>query len=218
MRGRPIPYSAEELAFVQSVSKWPRAQAHAAFCEKFARDDVSLTSFNALCKRNGWMTGRTGRIVAGNVPHNKGKKCEPGRGGNHPNARRTQFKKGELSSRAAALYKPVGTERLNDDGYRERKMHDGEGRRWKLAHVVDWEAANGPIPVDHCLKCRDGNRLNCAPSNWELIPRALLPRLAGGNQYCDFLAYDEAAPELRPAIMTMAKIDHRMRQIRQGER
>jgi hypothetical protein len=33
------------------------------------------------------------------------------------------------------------------------------------------------------LKCLDGNKQNTDPSNWEAVPRALLPRLAGGNRY-----------------------------------
>ena len=34
------------------------------------------------------------------------------------------------------------------------------------------------MPAGMCLKCK-GGRSDTDPSNWELIPRALLPRLAG---------------------------------------
>lgn len=43
---------------------------------------------------------------------------------------------------------------------------------------------------------------------WEAVPRAILPRLAGGNRYRRKLAYDDAAPEVRPAIMAVAKLSH----------
>ena len=215
-KGKAIPYSAEELEFIRSVSTWRRDQAHAAFCQGFRRDDVTLQSFHALCKRKGWFTGRTGRIEAGSVPHNRGKKCEPGRGGNHPNARRTQFTKGERRGVAIKLYKPIGTERIAKDGYLERKVHDGMPlqSRWRAVHLINWEVVNGPLPKGHALKCLDGNRLNTAAENWECVPRALLPRLAGGNRYRRTLAFDDAPAELKPTIMAVAKLEHRARKAR----
>jgi hypothetical protein len=213
MKGRSIPYSAIELSYIQSVSKWTRAEAHAAFCQKFQRDDVTLPNFHALCKRNGWSTGRTGCFEKGQEPVNKGKKCKPGRGGNHPNARKTQFTPGERRGVAVRLYKPVGTERMAKDGYLERKIHDGLPlrSRWRAVHLVRWEALNGPVPKGYALKCLDGDRLNTAPANWEAVPRAILPRLAGGNRYHRKLAYDDAPAELRPTILVIAKPEHAMR-------
>ncbi|MCB4863316.1 HNH endonuclease [Sphingobium sp. PNB] len=216
MKGRQIPYSAEEREFIRSVSQWPRHEAHAAFCQKFSRDDVSLKNFNALCKRNGWLTGRTGCFAKGQTPHNKGVPCEPGRGGRHPNARRTQFKKGNQPHNTNYLHH----ERVSKDGYveisiDEQNPHTGFERRYVLKHKWLWEQANGPVPKGYALKCL-GDRLNTDPSNWELVPRALLPRLAGGNRYNPKLAFDDAAPELRPAILAVAKLEHQARAIRKG--
>lgn len=217
MKGRQIPYGADELAFIQSVSKWDRAQAHAAFCQRFGRDDVSLQNFNALCKRKGWFTGRTGCFTKGQIPPNKGVPCPEGKGGRHPNARATQFTKGVRRGVAVKLYKPIGTERLSKDGYRERKIHDGMPlqSRWRAIHLIEWEAVHGPIPQGYALKCLDGDRTNVAPANWELVPRALLPRLAGGRVK-QHVAYDDAAPEVRPALLTIAKLEHRVRELRKG--
>lgn len=149
------------------------------------------------------------------MPINKGVPCPPGKGGRHPNARKTQFVKGERRGVAVKLYKPVGTERLSKEGYLERKIHDGMPlqSRWRAVHLVEWEAVNGPIPEGHALKCLDGNRLNTAPSNWELIPRAVLARLNGGR-HKRRLAFDDAAPEVKPILMTMAKLEHRAKQAR----
>jgi hypothetical protein len=211
MKGRSIPYSADELAFIQSVSAWARDEAHAAFCQRFQRDDVTVTNFHALCKRKGWFTGRTGCFEKGSTPKNKGQKCQPGKGGLHPNARKTHFVRGERRGVAVKLYKPVGTERLCKDGYRERKIHDGMPlqSRWRAVHLVEWEAINGPIPAGMCLKCL-GDKLNTDPSNWELIPRALLPRLNGGR-FKTKLSYDDAEPAVRPTILAIAKLEHRAR-------
>ena len=217
MKGRQIVYTCEELAFIESVSKWPRDEAHAAFCQQFRRDDVTLQNFHALCKRKGWFTGRTGCFVKGHEPSNKGKPCPPGTGGRHPNARKTQFQKGGRTGKAALNYQPIGTERVTEDGYRERKIHDGlpMQSRWQLVQRIEWEAANGPIPEGHALKCLDGNRMNTDPSNWEAIPRGVLARLNGGR-HKKRLAYDQAEPELKPTVMAIAKLEHAVHEKRRG--
>ncbi len=218
MKGRQIRYTADELAFIQSVSKWARDKALQAFSQKFGRDDVSLQNFNALCKRKGWMTGRTGCFAKGSVPHNKGVPCPEGKGGRHPNARKTQFRKGNEPHNTRHL----GFERIDPkDGYvyvsiAETNPHTGYERRFVLKHLHLWEAANGKLPEGYCLKCLGDDRTNCDPSNWEAIPRALLPRLAGGNRYRRHLAFDEAAPELKPTVMAIAKLEYAASQKRKA--
>lgn len=44
--------------------------------------------------------------------------------------------------------------------------------KWKEYQIYLWEKVNGPVPEGHILRCRDGNTLNCHPSNWEPITRA----------------------------------------------
>jgi len=218
MKGRKIIYSAAEMVWLEANRLLPISDYHRAFSEAFGRD-VSAQNLHALRKRKGWKTGRTGCFVKGQEPMNKGKPCAPGTGGLHPNVVRTQFKPGGRTGRAQANCKPIGTERVTEDGYRERKIHDGMPlqSRWRLVHLLEWEAANGPIPAGHCLKCRDADRSNTDPSNWQLIPRALLPRLNGGRAKTH-LAHDEAAPELRPALIAIAQVDHAVRQLRRRTR
>lgn len=210
MKGRPIRYSDAELAWLEEHRTMQIGWYHAAFVLRFGRYDVTEANLHSLRKRKGWRTGRTGQFVKGQPAMNKGVPCAPGRGGNHPNARRTQFSKGHRSGVAKKLYKPIGYERITDDGYRERKVNDDLPfhRRWRLVHLIEWEARNGPVPKGHALKCLDGDKLNCDPANWEAVPRAILPRLAGGNRHHRKLAYDDAAPEVRPAIMAVAKLQH----------
>lgn len=204
MKGRAVPYSAAEMAWLDAHRTLPIREYHAQFCAAFCRD-ISAANLHALRKRKGWKTGRSGQFVKGATPHNKGVPCAEGVGGRHPNARKTQFKPGHgRSGVAMRLYKPIGTERVSKDGYLERKIHDGMPlqSRWRAVHLIEWEAANGPMPAGHCLKCMDGNRRNTDPSNWEPIPRAALPYL--GGRYG--LQYDRAAPELRPTILAVAKL------------
>lgn len=206
MKGRQLHYSKVELSFIEARRTLSRAAAYADWLATFNRSDVSFNNFKALCKRRGWLTGRTGRFVPGAEPVNKGQKCEPGKGGLHPNARATQFKKGVRQGVAVALYKPIDTERLSKEGYLERKVHDGMPlqSRWRAVHRLNWEAIHGPLPKGLVLKCLDGDRRNTAPSNWEAIPRALLPHLIAHRG----LDYDGSEPEVRPAILAVAKVKH----------
>lgn len=207
MKGRSIPYTADELEWLEERKEWPRATLHEVFVMLFDREDVSLANLNALMKRKGWMTGRNGCFKKGQEPFNKGKKCPEGVGGRHPNARKTQFKKGQEPHNTRYL----GHERLSKDGYievsiAETNPHTGYGRRYVQKHVWLWEQANGPVPEGYCLKCLDGDRTNTAPSNWKAIPRGALPRLNGGRA-SRVMAYDSAPAELKPSILGVALLE-----------
>jgi hypothetical protein len=199
MRGCGISYSPKELAWIERHRTTPRREAHVRFCRRFNRDDVSLDHFKALCTRKGWGTGRTGRFSKGVIPHNLGMKMPF-----NVNSARTQFKKGVRRGIAVEVYKPIGTERITVDGYVERKIHDGLPlqRRWRAVHLINWEALYGPLPKGHCLKCLNGDKRNTDPSNWTLISRRMQPFLNGHRGP----NYDQAVPEVKPAILTLAKL------------
>ena len=208
MKGCAIPYSAAERAWLEANRRLTMSDYHRRFYEKFGRADVTPAHLHALRKRNGWKTGRTGHFAKGNAPHNKGKPFPTAR--EHPNCRRNLIKKGERRGVAVSLYKPIGTERITKCGYLERKVNDGlpARKRWRLIHLINWEAANGPLPEGHALKCLDGDRTNTDPANWKAVPRAMLPRLAGrfGRDY------DNAPAELKPSIMAVAELEHAARE------
>jgi hypothetical protein len=210
MKGHRITYSAEELAWIEAHCREDRRAAHAAFVVRFGRATLTLQNFNALCKRNGWVTGRTGRFAPGNPPANKGKKMPF-----HPNSAATRFKKGNLPHNT----KYLGHERVSKDGYVEISIdavnpHTGFERRYVLKHKYLWEHKHGPLPDGMCLKCLDGDRTNTDPSNWQAIPRAMLPHL-GGRYGID---YDSAEPEVKPAILAIAKLKHAVNEKLRGKR
>jgi len=198
MTGKFIRYSARELAWIRRHCTLPRREAHARFCATFRRADVSFANFTSLCARRGWVTGRTGYFPRGHRPHNLGKPMP-----SHANTAKTQFKTGNLPHNTRYL----GHERISKDGYREISIaetnpHTGFWRRYVLKHRYLWEQQYGPVPDGHCLKCLDGNRLNTDPSNWCAVPRGLLPFLNGHRGP----NYDQAHPDVRPAILMLAKV------------
>lgn len=213
MKGRWIPYTAAELAWLEANCTLSIRAYRAAFVGAFQRPEITEANLHALRKRKGWRTGRTGYFAKGHETHNKGKPFPVA--ANHPNCKRTQFRKGERRGVAVKLYQPIGTIRVTKDGYLSQKVNDGMPlqARWRLLHLVKWEAINGPLPKGHALKCLDGNVKNTEPANWTLIPRAILPRLASGNgRGKKKLAYDEAPPELKPVILAVARLEHAARE------
>ena len=103
------------------------------------------------------------RFKKGHVPQNKGKKLSPE---TYAKVARTMFKKGNITHN----HRPVGSERVNVDGYVEVKV--AEPSKWRLKHRVIWEEAHGPIPRGHNVQFRDGNPLNVSLDNLYLISRA----------------------------------------------
>ena len=197
-KGHKIPYSKAELAWIKAHATWPRRKAHAEFCRRFGRDDVTLGGFKQLCTRRGWRTGRTGCFKPGLATWNKGAKMPF-----NANSARTRFRKG---NRPHTL-KYLGHERVCAEGYvwisvAETNPYTGYERRYVEKHRHLWERRNGPVPEGWCLKSLDGDRTNTDPSNWIAIPRALLPRLNGryGRDY------DTAPPDLKPVILATARL------------
>lgn len=206
--GRNRKYSDAELSWLRDHCTMEINAWCAAFRREFGRDDVTPAKLHSLRKREGWKTGRTGRFEKGHASANKGKRCPEGTGGRHPNARKTQFKKGQEPHNTRG----PGHESLGDDGYMwivtdQRNPWTGAAT-WRVhKHRWLWELANGPVPDGHVLKCLDGDRLNTDPSNWEAVPQGLLPRLNGKSGR----NYDRAPDELKPTILAVAKLEHAVR-------
>jgi len=199
--GRHLRYSAEEIAWLSQNRSMEIGAYHREFCAAFRRKDVTAENLLGLRKRMKWKTGRTGRFEKGAAPWSKGKKL-----GNNPGSARTQFRKGALPHNV----KYAGHERVGSIGYveisiNETNPHTGFERRYVLKHRWLWQQKHGPIPDGMVLKCK-GDVLDTDPSNWELVPRALLPRLNGRFGR----GYDDAPAELKPTIMAVAKLEQRL--------
>lgn len=124
----------------------------------------------AACRlRRGDNVGTPHRFPKGHRPWNAGTHWTAG-----GRSAETRFKKGGKPW----TWKPVGTERVTEDGYTQRKVTDTgyPPRDWKMAHVLAWEAEHGPVPAGHVVVFRDKDKTNIVLSNLELVSRAELMR------------------------------------------
>ena len=90
------------------------------------------------------------RIQNGNVPTNKGIR----RPGWHAGRMRDGwFKRGHKNENNPHFERPIGTLRMNEDGYLERKIrNDLRGaQRWRTEHALIWEKENGSVPQGHIV-------------------------------------------------------------------
>jgi hypothetical protein len=199
VKGTWVRFTTPELDWIKQHCTMVRREAHAKFVQTFAREDVSFDNYKALCTRKGWQTGRDGRFDKDCVSWNKGNSMPY-----NANTAATQFKKGQKPWNE----KFEGHERVTVDGYveisvRQVNPYTGFERRYVQKHQWLWELEHGAIPVGMVLKSLDGNKANCKPENWKLIPRAMLARLAGKSGR----DYDHAPDDVKPTLMAMAELE-----------
>lgn len=95
--------------------------------------------------------GRATRFQAGQAPWNKGQHYDAG-----GRSVDTRFKPGTRSH----TWKPIGTYRVNADGYLDVKItEDGPPHKhWERVHRLVWIEANGPIPDGHVVVFKPGRK------------------------------------------------------------
>lgn len=158
---KPAEYTEEQREWMkQYVPGHSYKEIAEAFQERFW--DITVGQVKTYIRVHGLNTGRTGHFKKGAVPHNKGKKMTPDV---YEKCKATMFEKGHKP----VNYRPVGSERINVEGYIEIKVKDPA--TWKLKHVWVYEQHNGPVPKSHIVTFRDGNCLNCDISNLILMSR-----------------------------------------------
>ena len=123
----------------------------------------------------------------------------------HPNSAATRFKRGGLPRN----HRGAGHERIcKKDGYvilivDEVNPWSGAATRPVHKHRWLWEKANGPLPQGMALKCLDGNKTNCDPSNWRAVSRGTLARL--NSRWTRPLESYE--PKVQPAVIAIAELE-----------
>jgi hypothetical protein len=164
-------YTQEEFEFIDDRIEGRTAAEMTALFNAHFSSDLKVSQIKAFIKNNGLESGVDYRFQPGQVPFNKGKK-----GIVYPGGVATQFKKGARPEN----WMPVGSERINADGYVDVKISDTDPKpqkRWRGKHILIWEAAHGPVPPGHVVIFGDGNNRNFDPNNLLLITRAQLVRM-----------------------------------------
>lgn len=111
-------------------------------------------------------------------------------------AKHTMFKKGHVPIN----HRPVGSERVNVDGYIEIKVE--EPKKWKLKHNVVWETHNGPIPKGYVVIFLDRDKMNVSINNLKLIKRSELLIMNRYGLYGESREITEVATNLAGLIDT----------------
>lgn len=110
------------------------------------------------------------RFKPGQVPANKGLRRPGWHAGRMAE---TMFKKGRFPHNHDPHYYVLGALRVNHDGYIDMRISFEPGTRgWRGLHLILWEDAHGPLPKSHCLRFKDGEKLNVCLENLELVSRA----------------------------------------------
>lgn len=105
-----------------------------------------------------------GCFQKGHVPINKGKKMKPEV---KEKVKHLFFQKGHKP--ACTLHDgAISTRKDTRSGITYKYIRISEGN-WDLLHRVNYKKKFGDIPTTTFLRCKDGNQLNCDPSNWEPI-------------------------------------------------
>lgn len=154
------------------------------------RSEAYLASEHACRLRRENNPGVEFRFQKGQKPWNKGISFDCG-----GRSTETRFAPGTMPHNNM----PVGTERVTDDGIRQRKIRDDgpAHRRWKSVHSLIWEEANGEIPPGHIVVFRDRNTEHLALENLELVSRSENMRRNTFHRY---------PPELKDTIRQLNKL------------
>jgi hypothetical protein len=101
---------------------------------------------------------------------------------------RQNYKKGRIADNIL----PIGTERVNKQGYTLVKVNAIKGEHgnnqtyhdnWKFKQILVWEQHHGPVPPGHNVIFLDGDKNNFGISNLCCIPTKYMGVLAANKWY-----------------------------------
>lgn len=152
-------YTEEQRKFIRENVK---GNSTAVITKKFNKKfntHLKTSQIKSYLGNHGLTNGLDMTFKKGKKPWNKGLK------GVVTGGKSTQFKKGHVPEN----HKPVGSERIDVDGYINIKTK--EPSIWELKHRVVYEKHHGPIPEGMVILFLDQNRQNCNIDNLTLISK-----------------------------------------------
>lgn len=175
-----------------------------AFNERFKCNQslVALASYN---KRLKIKNGVDGRFYKGHTPYTKGLKItEYASPEAIERSSKTRFYKGQPSINK----KPIGSERVDRDGYILVKT--AEPNKWSFKHRVVWERTYGAIPKGMIIMFLDQNRANCSIDNLCLCSKGDMAVINHEIKLTD-------DPELNRAVVNIAKLKNVIHNKKRGK-
>lgn len=158
-------FTDEQIEFIRKIAKGKNSKVITELFNNKFNLNLKVSQIQSCKHNHNIKSGIDCRFKKRNIPVNKGKKgsMSPEQ---YKRCKATMFKKGNIPQN----HKPVGSERIDKDGYTYIKV--AEPNRWKLKHRILWEKNNGPIPEKHKLIFADGNRQNICLDNLILVSYA----------------------------------------------
>ena len=202
----------------------PRREIQDAFEARFGRRPK-------LCTLDNWATryGLRGAPNAGRFY--KGQPYNPNSGMKGPNS--TSFKRGHRNNPEEPLYAErvrfpsagkqgrgirAPTLMIKVPGPSPYESHKraniNQRAHWIPKARYVWEQAHGPAPDGMAVVCRDGDSLNCALDNLELVSRGVLARM--NAHHAPAKAGGEGAGEINAARLRLAQLREGMATAAEG--
>jgi hypothetical protein len=193
-------YTDEMINFLREVAKGKTYVELVKIFNKKYDLEITVGKMKNLLSRKKIYTETGGNLYKkGYIPWNKGKKGYMG-------ANRTSFKKGHRPK----SWKPVGSERVDKDGYTLIKI--AEPKKWALKHRVIWEEHyKNKVPKRSVIIFADGDKTNLNVDNLICVTRNELRVL---NQ-CRLIS---SVPELTKTGLNIAKIRIKLAELRREKK
>lgn len=133
----------------------------------------SAAQIKAYYARNHLASGIDARFQPGRPAPNKGLTWDEYMAPEaQERARRGCFKRGHIPHNGGT---PIGAMRIRRMGRTKRPyafVKVAQPNVWRMAHVVEWEKHNGPVPDGYMVTFANGNTLDCTIGNLLLESRA----------------------------------------------
>lgn len=196
-------YTDDIIDFLREIAPGKTYKEIAEIFNKKYDLGMTVDKLSSLLSRKKINTGTLGRFKKNYIPWNKGKKGYMG-------VNKTSFKKGHKPKN----WRPVGSERVDADGYTLIKVSNEGGmwKRWALKHRVVWEQHHKKkIPKGSVIIFADGNKNNLSIDNLLCVTREELKVL----NRCRLIS---SVAELTKTGLNIAKLKIKLAELRKEKK
>lgn len=190
----PKMFTDEQEDYLKNIVSGRMTDEIAALVNEKYNLQVTPAQISNWKARNGIASGVDACFKPGQKAWNKGIPFRSG-GRSHE----TWFKTGQ----PPINWRPVGSERVNVDGYIEVKTT--EPGNWELKHRVVYQEHFGEIPEGHAVVFNNRDRTDCRPENLLLVTRGQLAVLNKRGLLQGDAELNKTAVLIADVIMAMKK-------------